>query len=102
MAIVDPMSDAFTPLLSTSAKPVVFPPATRSDFEKGFDVLLANTPAMRKKEPPGEAGPSLDEVAGVLLDDIDVVDEGTDTDVLEGSPVHPQRARTTTARHALG
>jgi RNA polymerase primary sigma factor len=102
MAIVDPMSDMFTPLLSTSAKPVVFPPATRSDFEMELDVLLAKTPSRRNTEPLGEADPSLDEVAEVLLDDVDVMEEGNDTDALEELPAHSRRVRTTTARQALG
>jgi len=41
MAIVDPMSDVFTPLLSTTAQTVVFPSTTTSDFESDIDALLA-------------------------------------------------------------
>jgi len=93
MAIVDPMSDLYTPLLSTSAKTVEFPSATRSDFEMGFDTLLVNSPTKRDTEP-------LDEIVDVL-DEADEV-EGTDSDALEELPVHARGARATTVRHALG
>ncbi len=41
MAIIDPVSDVFTPLLSTTAQAVVFPSTNTSDFESGIDALLA-------------------------------------------------------------
>ncbi len=100
MAIVDPMSGVYTPLPSTSAKSVVFPPATRSDFEMDFEPLLTQTPTTRNTEPLGEADPSSDEVADVLLDDADEVEEGSDTDTLEELPVQSRRARSVAARHA--
>jgi RNA polymerase primary sigma factor len=102
MAIVDPMSDVFTPLQPTSATPVVIPSTTTSNLGLGFDALLATTPAKRKTEPLGETDPSLDEVAEVSLDDIDLVDEGAVTDTLEELPVHSRRARTVASRQALG
>jgi RNA polymerase primary sigma factor len=102
MAIVDPMSDVFTPLLSTTAQTVVFPSTTTSDFESGIDAFLAKTPSKRNTEPLIEADPLLDEVAVLLLDDANVVEESTDTDVLEALPVHSRRARASTARTALG
>ena len=100
MAIVDPRSGVYTPLPSTSAKSVVFPPATRSDFEMDFEPLLTQTPTTRTTEPLGEADPSSDEVADVLLDDADEVEEGSDTDTLEELPVQSRRARSVGARHA--
>jgi RNA polymerase primary sigma factor len=102
MAIVDPLSDVFTPLLSTSATPVVIPSTATSDLGLGFDALLPTTPAKRTTEPLGETDPSLDEVADVSLDDLDLVEEGVGTDALEGLPVHSRRARATTSRQALG
>jgi len=102
MAIVDPMSDVFTPLLSTTAQTVVFPSTTTSDFESGIDAFLAKTPSKRNTEPLIESDPLLDEVAVLLLDDANVVEESTDTDALEALPVHSRRARASTARTALG
>ncbi|HEX6110260.1 MAG TPA: sigma-70 family RNA polymerase sigma factor [Ktedonobacteraceae bacterium] len=102
MAIVDPMSDVFTPLLSTTAQTVVFPSTTTSDFESGIDAFLAKTPSKRNTEPLIGVDPLLDEVAVLLLDDANVVEESTDTDVLEALPVHSRRARSSTARTALG
>jgi RNA polymerase primary sigma factor len=102
MAIVDPMSDVFTPLLSTTAQTVVFPSTTMSDFESGIDAFLAKTPSKRNTEPLIDADPLLDEVAVLLLDDANVVEESTDTDALEALPVHARRARASTARTALG
>jgi RNA polymerase primary sigma factor len=102
MAIVDPMSDVFTPLLSTSAKSVVIPSTTISDLKLGFEALLPATSAKRTTEPLGETDPSLDDVVDVLLDDIDVLEEGNGTDVQEGLPVHSRRVRATPTRHALG
>ncbi len=102
MAIVDPMSDVFTPLLSTSAKSVVIPSTTMSDLKLGFEALLPATSAKRTTEPLGETDPSLDDVVDVLLDDIDVIEEGNGTDVQEGLPVHSRRVRATPTRHALG
>ncbi len=93
MAIVDPMSDVFTPLLSTSATPVVIPSTTMSDLELGFDALLPTSPATRTTEPLGETGPLLDEAADVSEDDIDLV---------EGIPVHSRHVRATAPRQALG
>lgn len=93
MAIVDPMSDVFTPLLSTSATPVVIPSTTMSDLELGFDALLPTSPATRTTEPLGETGPLLDEAADVSEDDIDLE---------EGIPVHPRHVRATAPRQALG
>jgi len=55
MAIVDPMSDVFTPLLSTTAQTVVFPSTTTSDFESDIDALLAKKPSKRNTEPLIEA-----------------------------------------------
>jgi RNA polymerase primary sigma factor len=102
MAIVDPMSDVFTPLLSTTAQTVVFPSTTTSDFESGIDAFLAKTPSKRNTEPLIEADPLLDEAAVLLLDDANVVEESTDTDALEALPVHSRRVRASTARTALG
>jgi RNA polymerase primary sigma factor len=102
MAIVDPMSDVFTPLLSPTAQTVVFPSTTTSDFESDFDALLAKKPSKRNMEPLSEADPLLDEVTVLLLDDANVVEESTDSDVLEELPAHSRRAHASTTRTALG
>ena len=102
MATVDQMSDVFTPLLSTSAKSVVIPSTTMSELGLGFDALLPAAPSRRTTEPLGETGPLIEDAVDVLLDDSEMIEEGNDTDALEGLPVHSLRARTTTTRQALG
>jgi len=101
MAIVDPMSDVFTPLLSTTAQAVVFPSTNTSDFESGIDALLAKKTSKRNTEPLIEADSPLDETTVLSLDDAAMV-ENTDPDILEELTVHSQRARTSTQRTALG
>jgi len=102
MAIIDPMSDVFTPLLPTTAQTVVFSSTTMSDFESGLDAFLAKSPSKRNTEPLIDADPLTDEVAILLLDDATVVEESTDTDVLEELPLQSRHARASTARTALG
>jgi len=101
MAIVDPMSDVFTPLLSTTAQAVVFPSTNTSDFESGIDALLAKKTSKRNTEPLIEADSPLDETTVLSLDDAAMV-ENTDPDILEELPAHSQRARASTTRTALG
>ena len=101
MAIIDPVSDVFTPLLSTTAQAVVFPSANTSDFESGIDALLAKKTSKRNTEPLIEADSPLDETTVLSLDDAAMV-ENTDPDILEELTVHSQRARTSTPRTALG
>ncbi len=100
MAIVDPISDVYTSLLPTSAKTVVFPSTTRSDFEPELHELLTNVPARHATEPLGGMDSILD--IDVLLDDADEVDEANDTGPLEGLPGRSRSTRATTTRHALG
>ncbi len=101
MAIIDPVSDVFTPLLSTTAQAVVFPSTNTSDFESGIDALLAKKTSKRNTEPLIEADSPLDETTVLSLDDATMV-ENTDPDILEELTVHSQRARTSTQRTALG
>ena len=100
MAIVDPMSDVYASLLPTSAKTVVFPPTTRSDFEPELHELLTNVPAKHDTEPLIEVDSVLD--VDVLLDDADEVDEANDTGPLEALPGRSRSTHATTTRHALG
>jgi RNA polymerase primary sigma factor len=102
MATVDPRSDVYTPLLSISSKPAVFPSASRFDFKKRLEALSAKSPAQRDTEPLNDVYPSLDEVMDVLLEDAGEREEGNDTDTLEESPVDSRHTRATTARHASG
>jgi RNA polymerase primary sigma factor len=101
MTIVDPRSDAFTPLLSTTTQTVVFPSTNTSDFESDIDVRLAIKTSKRNTEPLIETDLLIDETTVLLLDDATVV-ENTDSDVLEELPAHSRRARASTARTALG
>jgi RNA polymerase primary sigma factor len=102
MATVDQMSDVFTPLLSTSAKSVVIPSTTMSDLALDFDALLPAAPSKRTTEPLRETGPLTDDAVDAVLDDIDLLEEGNDTDALEESPVQSRSARAATTRQALG
>ena len=102
MAIVDPMSEVYTPLLSTSAKSAAFSPANKPDFAVDLDTLLIKTPTTRNTEPLINADPSLDEVADALLDDTDEVEEGSDTGTLEELPGHSRPARAAVVRHTPG
>jgi len=101
MAIVDPMSDVFTPLLSTTDQMVVFPSTNTSDFESDIDALLAKKTSKRNTVPLIETDPLLDETTVLLLDDASMV-ENTDSDVLEELPSNSRRARTSTARTVPG
>jgi RNA polymerase primary sigma factor len=101
MAIVDPMSDVFTPLISTTAQTVVFPSTNTSDFESGIDAFLAKKSSKRNTEPLTEADPLLDETAVSLLDDATMV-ESADSGVLEELPSNSRLARASTSRTALG
>ena len=101
MAIVDPMSDVFTQLISTTDQMVVFPSTNTSDFESDIDALLAKKTSKRNTEPLIETDPLLDETTALLLDDASM-SENTDQDVLEELPSNSRRARTSTARTVLG
>ncbi len=101
MAIVDPMSDVFTPLISTTAQTVAFPSTNSSNYESDIDDLLAIKTSKRDTEPLIEADPLLDETTLLLLDDASEV-ESADTDVLEELPSNSRRARTSSTRTALG
>ena len=101
MAIVDPMSDVFTQLMSTTDQMVVFPSTNTSDLESDFDVLLAKKTSKRNTEPLIETDPLLDETTALLLDDASL-SENTDQDVLEELPSNSRRTRTSTARTVLG
>jgi RNA polymerase primary sigma factor len=102
MAIVDPMSEVYTSLLSTSAKSAAFSPASKPDFAVDLDTLMIKTPTTRNTEPLNNADPSLDEVADALLDDTDEVEEGSDTGTLEELPGHSRPARAAAVRHTPG
>jgi RNA polymerase primary sigma factor len=101
MAIVDPMSDVFTQLISTTAQTVAFPSTNTSDYESDIDALLAKKTSKRNTEPLIEADPILEEPNVLILDDASMV-ESTDTGVLEELPSNSRRARTSSARTALG
>jgi RNA polymerase primary sigma factor len=101
MAIVDPMSDVFTTLISTTDQMVAFPSTNASDFESDIDALLAKKPSKRNTEPLIETDPLLDDTAALLLVDASAA-ENADPDVLEELPSNSRRVRTSTARTVLG
>src|SRR5438270_13422369 len=97
MAIVDPMSDVFTQLISTTTQTVAFPSTSTSDYESDIDALLAKKTSKRDTEPLVEAEPLLDETTVLMLDDASMV-ESADTDVLEELPSNSRRDRTSSTR----
>jgi RNA polymerase primary sigma factor len=101
MAIVDPLSEVFTPLKATTDQMVVFPSTNTSDFESDIEALLTKKTSKRDTEPLIEIDPSLDETTALLLDDASLL-ENTDQDVLEELPSNSRRARTSTSRSVLG
>jgi RNA polymerase primary sigma factor len=101
MAIVDPMSDVFTPLLSTTDQMVVFPSTNTSELESDIDALLAKKTSKRNTQPLNETGSLLDETTVLLLDDASIA-ANTDSDALEELPSNARRARVSTTRKVLG
>ena len=101
MAIVDPMSDLFTPLITTSAQAVVFHSTDTSEYEAGISAPLAKKTSKRNTEPLVDSDLLPDETTILLLDDASMV-ENTGTDVLEELPSNSQHVRTSSTRTALG
>jgi RNA polymerase primary sigma factor len=101
MAIVDPMSDVFTQLISTTTQTVAFPSSSTSDYESDIVALLAKKTSKRDTEPLVEADPLLDETTVLMLDDASMVGSA-DTDVLEELPSNSRRDRTSSTRSAQG
>src|SRR5215469_9635712 len=106
MAIVDPMSDVFTPLVSTTDQTVAFPSNNMSDFEPDIDALLSEKTSKRNTEPLLDTEPLVDETNVVLLDDASTIDsadsDALDTDVLEELPSNSGRGRAASARTVAG
>ena len=101
MAIVDPMSDAFTPLLSTTDQMVVFPSTNTSDFDSDINALLAKKTSKRNTEQLIKNDTLLNETTVLLLDDASMA-ENIDSDVLEELPSNARRTRASTSRTAIG
>lgn len=101
MAIVDPMSDVFTPLIPSSAQSVVFQSTGASDYEADFSTLVAKKTSKRNTEPLIDSDLLPDETTILLLDDASL-EENTDTDVLEESPSNSQHLRPSSTRSVLG
>jgi RNA polymerase primary sigma factor len=101
MAILDPMSDVFTQLISTTAQTEVYPSINAPDFEADIHALLAKKTSKRNTEPLIEVDTLLDETTVLLLDDASMA-ENADTDVLEELPSNLRRPRTSTARTVPG
>ncbi len=101
MAIVDPMSDVFTQLITTTAQTAAFPSTGMSEYEPDISVLGAKKTSKRNTEPLIDSDPLLDETTALLLDDASMADN-TGTDALEELPTNSQHARTSSTRTALG
>lgn len=104
MAIVDPTSDVYGALLATHTSAVAVFASTEadSDLEVDLDALLAKPASKRSTEPLAEIESPLDAMQDVLLDEVDDVEDGSDTYTLEELPTHSRRTRTTGARQAIG
>jgi RNA polymerase primary sigma factor len=101
MAILDPMSDVFTQLISTTAQTEAYPSTNAPDFESDIHTLIAKKTSKRNTEPLIEVDPLLDETTVLLIDDASLA-ENADTDVLEELPSNLRRPRTSTARTVPG
>ena len=106
MAIVDPMSDLFTSLVSTTDQTVAFPSTNMSDFEPGIDALLSKKTSKRNTEPLIDVEPLVDETNVLLLDDSSMVDSADtdvlDTDTSEEVSSNSRQARASSARTTTG
>jgi RNA polymerase primary sigma factor len=104
MAIVDPTSDVYGALLAThtSAAAVFASTGVDSDLEVDLDALLAKPTSKRSTEPLGEIESPLDAIHDALLDEVDEVEDGSDTDALEELPTRSRRTRAIGARQAIG
>src|ERR1700730_18105983 len=103
MAIVDPISDVYSALLTTPGTTAAFPSTSMSDIEAmDLDGLFVNTPTRRITEPLLEVGSTPNEVSSVLLDDMDEAEESSETDALEGLAVRTRRTRAVTTRQTMG
>ena len=101
MALLDPVSDVFTQLISTTAQTEAYPSINAPDFESDIHALKAKKTSKHNTEPLIEVDPLLDETTVLLLADASIA-ENSDTDVLEELPSNLRRARTTTARTVPG
>jgi RNA polymerase primary sigma factor len=104
MAIVDPTSDVYGALLATHASEAAVFVGTEadSDLDVDLDALLAKPTSKRSTEPLAEIESPLDTMQDVLLDEVEDVEDGSDTDALEELPTSSRRTRTTGARQAIG
>ncbi|HYA99283.1 MAG TPA: sigma-70 family RNA polymerase sigma factor [Ktedonobacteraceae bacterium] len=103
MAIVDPMSDMFTPLISTTDQTVAFSSTNMSDLEPDMDAFLSKKMSKRTSETLSDAESLMNETNVLLLDDASTL-ENNDTEELEELPSNPRqsRSRTSTAHTAAG
>ena len=92
MAIVDPMSDMFTPLISTTDQTVAFSSTNMSDLEPDIDAFLSKKMSKRTSETLLDAESLMNETNVLLLDDASTL-ENNDTEELEELPSNPRRSR---------
>jgi len=103
MAIVDPMSDMFTPLISTTDQTVAFSSTNMSDLEPDIDAFLSKKMSKRTTETLLDAESLMNDTNVLLLDDASTL-ENNDTDELEELPSNPRqsRSRASSAHTAAG
>jgi RNA polymerase primary sigma factor len=103
MAIVDPMSDMFTPLISTTDQTVAFSSTNMSDLEPDIDAFLSKKMSKRTTETLLDAESLMNDTNVLLLDDASTL-ENNETDELEELPSNPRqsRSRASSAHTAAG
>ncbi len=107
MAIVDPMSNVFTPLIpATTDQMVVFSSSNTPDLEPDIDALLSKKMSNRSTEPLLDTESMMDGTNVLLLDDTSREDhtetDDLDTDDVEELPPLSRRPRASSTHTAVG
>src|SRR5215469_12868618 len=107
MAIVDPLSDVFTPLMpATTDKVTAFSSSNTPDLEKDIDAFLSRKSSKRNTEPLLDTESIMDGTNVLLLDDTsresNTDTDDVDTDDLEELPQITRRTRASSAHTGAG
>ena len=107
MAIVDPMSDVFTPLTpATTDQIAAFSSSNAPDLEQDIDTFLSKKTSKRNTEPLLDTKSIMDGTNVLLLDDtsreINTDTDDLDTDDLEELPALSRKTRASSAHIAAG
>ena len=107
MAIVDPMSDVFTPLIpATTDQIAAFSSSNAPDLEQDIDAFLSKKTSKRNTEPLLDTESIMDGTNVLQLDDtsreINTDTDDLDTDDLEELPPLSRKTRASSAHTAAG